>query len=241
MSLNNILGRPVDVPEVGSVFPVKVKDWDIFEKNVNILMLSKKSLPLEIENDDITLLDRIVFGLKDESVINSICTIFNLVFNTKGFAITGTPESYFLSDSENIFIEPLLYDDIRRIILHQNLILEPKIYKDKRMQEWAQKALEVRNKDAANITLEDMITTVAVISGKHYWDIEEYTMYQLQSEFRRINKIKHYDTTSIMFANPYATDIKLDHFAEYLDLYADPYKDLFKKKEKLNITKALGE
>ncbi|MCM3110036.1 hypothetical protein [Lederbergia lenta] len=240
MSLNYILGKPTNVENAGDLHHIKVKDWDLFQEYLSIIMLSKKHLPLENEEVDTPLLDRLVLGLQDENVIRLLCNALNLAFRSTTFYITDDGFNYYFTNKEEQIVNADNYEVIRKLILHQNIIIEPKVYKDKRMQEWAEKALSARNKDAANITMEDIVSTISVYSGKHYWDIAEYTMYQLYSEFYRISKIKNYDTSSIMFANPYATDIKLEHFAECLDLYADPNKDLFKSKDKLNINKAFN-
>ncbi|MED4883908.1 hypothetical protein [Bacillus smithii] len=238
MSMADILGMPTYVDGVGDVHPIKVKDWDLFEKNANVLLLTKNHLPLNIE-EDIPLLDRIVIGIRDEELVDSLCTIFNLVLKSNEFRIDTDGKDYFFINENNQIITNKTYEELRRVILRQNIIFEPKVYKDKLLQQWAEKVLEHRNKEAANITMEDMITTIAVLSGKHYWDIAEYTIYQLKSEFQRINKIKQYETTSILYANPYAAaDVKLEHFAECLELYEDPYKGVFKSTEGSNISKA---
>lgn len=240
MSLINIFQKPVNIKGFGNVYPIQVGDWDEFENYLNVLMISKKHIEVTID-EDIALLHRIVLGIQDDKINNSLCKLFNLISKTDSFKLELFHDKYHFINDESQTVDFTNYDDIRNTIFHQNILFEPKVYKDPLMQQWAEKVLEARSKNAANITMEDMITTVAVLSGKHYWDLEKYSIYQLKSEFQRINKIKVYDTTSIMYANPYASDIKLDHFAEYLDMYADPYKDVFKSKDKLkNINKALG-
>lgn len=241
MTLCNILQKPTFINKVGDIYPIRIKDWDEFEKHLNILMLSKKHLEVNSE-EDIPLLHRIVLGYQDDIVNQSLCEIFNLITRTSTFELEVTHENYYFINRNKQIVDSDNYEEIRNIVLRQNLLFEPKVYKTKLMQEWAERVLQARKKNAANITMEDMITTIAVISGKHYKDIAKYSIYQLQSEFQRINKIKQYETISILYANPYAaSEVKLDHFAEYLDMYSDPYADLFKSKDKLtNIHKALG-
>jgi hypothetical protein len=80
--------------------------------------------------------------------------------------------------------------------------------------------------------MEEMLSTVSVFTGKHYWDLKDYTIYQLRSDFNRICKIEEYRTQSMVFANPYAdlSKFKMDHFAEKIDMYKNPYDDVFKDK-----------
>jgi hypothetical protein len=238
--LDNIFGNSANIDSFGKVHPIQMKNWDKFDSHVNALMISKNHLQVT-DGTDIPLLDRIVIMLQDERVVDSLIELFGLATRSDEFILEIDPDGigYFFINEHNQRVDSGNYEEIRKVILYQNIIIEPKVYKDPKMQEWANKVLEAKNKDGANITVEDMVTTVATFSGKHYWDIANYSMYQLKSEFMRINKFKTYDTTSIMFANPYASDIKLDHFAEYLDLYADPYKDVFKSKDNMKINKAL--
>jgi hypothetical protein len=241
MSLNNILQAPIFIKSIGNIYPIKIVNWDNFESHLNILMLSKQHIPVT-GDEDIPLLHRIVIGFQDDKVNESLCSIFNLLTRTDSFQLKLNSKTYYFENELNHVIDADNYEEIRNVALHQNLLFEPKIYKDKLMQIWAEKVLKERQKNAANITLEDMITTVASLSGKHYWDLGEYSIYQLKSEFLRWQRIKQYDTTSILYANPYAaSEVKLEHFAEFLNMYEDPYKDLFKSKDSLkNINKALG-
>jgi hypothetical protein len=242
MSLKNIFNKPITIDLVGNVHPIQIKDWEDFESYLQILMVSKNHIPIN-GDEDIPLLRRILIAYaqeSDDTILDVLCSLFNLITKSKEFKFVDERSTYYFINENEQIINDDNYEEFRNIVLKQNIIIEPKVYKSKMMQEWAEKVLEARSKDAANITMEDMVTTVAVVSGKHYWDLEKYSIYQLKSEFQRINKIKVYDTQSIMFANPYASDIKLDHFAEYLDMYEDPYKDVFKSKDNMNITKAVS-
>lgn len=240
MSLNHIFGKPKYVENVGNIYPVRMRDWGKFEENVRPLLLTKQNFQIE---EDIPLLDLIVsLGFQEYTVINNLENIFKIVLRTENVAFVFDEYRYAFVINQESIIHSKNYDEVRKIIMEQNLLFEPKVYKSKMMQEWAEKALEARRKNAPNITLEEKISTIAAFNGKHYWDLEEYTIYQIESEFARICAFKNYDTSSHLFARDYVNpaDIKLDHFAEKIDLFKNPYDDLFKTKDKLqNINKAL--
>lgn len=243
MTLNNIFNRPTVVEGVGQVYPIKIKDWEMFESYLDLLMLSKASLP--IEDESVPLLNRIIaFFSEDPESVEMMTDLFNLVTRTDSFKfevkLFPFQNYYFINDNEQE-INADNYEELRKIILHQNIILEPKVFKSKRVAEWAQKALELKNRNSANVTLEDMITTVSVVKGIHYHELEDYSIYQLKSDFQRINMIKSFESSSNLFGNPYAAaEMKLTHFAETLDLYADPYKDVFKDDSNMKIKEALS-
>lgn len=239
MSLKHIFGKPKYVESVGNIYPIRLKDWEEFEENCKPLLITKKHFQIE---EDFPLLDLVIFGLRDEQVIKNLEVVFKLALRVKQVTFTYNEEYYCFIINENSIIHSGNYEEVRKIILEQNLLFEPKVYKDPLMQKWAEKVLETRRKNAPNITLEDKISTVAALNGKHYWDLEEYTIYQLEMEFARICAVKNYDAQSHLFARDYVNpaDIKLDHFAEKIDMFKNPYDDLFKSKDKLkNINKAI--
>lgn len=243
MTLNNIFNRPTVVEGVGKVFPIKIRDWEVFEGYLDLLLLSKASLPTEDES--VPLLYRIISYYRDDpKSVEMLAELFNLVTQTDSFYfdVKLFPEENFcFINNEEQEINADNYEELRKVILHQNIILEPKIFKSKRVAEWARKALELKSRNSANVTLEDMITTVSVVKGVHYNELEDYSMYQLKSDFQRINMIKSFESSSNFFGNPYAaSELKLTHFAETLELYADPYKDVFKDDSHMNIKEALS-
>ncbi|MEJ1714965.1 hypothetical protein SMA37_25440, partial [Escherichia coli] len=89
-------------------------------------------------------------------------------------------------------------------------------------------------------TFEDMVTTVSTYSGKHYSELEKYTIYQLQSDFNRICRFIDYDTT-ISFKCAGDTKSSIDHYADHIDLFRDPHDELFISNNKLSgLNQAMG-
>lgn len=238
-SMNLIFGRPDIVDGVGLVHPVTLVDYDEFQEASSFIYYSKAHFGKEYDN--YPLLDLIVYGLRDDKIIGDIETVIKIV--------TKKNSSLYLDEKSGVYgfyidegssLTNQNYEAFRSIVMKQNLMFEQKVYKDKRTQEWAQKVMAAKSKSGVRIELEDMITTIAAFSGKHYWDLEKYTIYQLQSEFKRIGKIKGYDS-DIAIACVSGDGSKIGHYAEYLDLFRNPYDDLFVSKDKLtNLNKALS-
>jgi hypothetical protein len=105
-------------------------------------------------------------------------------------------------------------------------MFEPKVYKNKLTQQWAEEVLKKKAEESANITMEDMISVVSAFNGKHYWDLENYTIYQIYSDFYRIcGFINHDESMKARLAGSNETEIT--SFAESLDLFHNPYDDIF--------------
>jgi hypothetical protein len=234
-----ILGQPDDV-DGKEIYPIRVKEWDKFERHANVLLYSKS----HFENaGDTPLLYLLIFALRDEDIINSLMEVLKLSFRASQIDIMqGSDSMHFLIDGE-FQVNAQNYDDIRMSIMKQNLMFEPKVYKDPIMQKWAERALAARNQGGVDITMEDMITTVSIFGGQNPNDMPNYSVYQLKALFSRVAKINEYQSQSAAMSNPYAdlSKIQLVHFAEKVDMFKSPYDDLFKKDGNSNINKAMGK
>jgi hypothetical protein len=233
MNLNNLFGEPFFINGIGGIYPIRLIDWEKFESVVPVLLQSEKHFQI---NGEFPLLDILIRGIGDQVIIDSLEIIFRLTLRNENVRfVTYDVDKYkFLIDEENS-ITPDNFPLIRNVIMQQNILFEPKIYKNPEVQKWAEKVLASRGKNAPNITIEEMITTVSVFKGKDYCELKDYTIYQLRSDFHRICKIEEYRTQSMVFANPYAdlSHFKLDHFAEKIDMYKNPYDDVFKEQSSM--------
>jgi hypothetical protein len=227
-NLNYIFGRPKHVHGIGNVHPIKLNDYDEFIDCSMVLYYSKNNFPEEFQEHN--LLDLLV-GLKDEKIIEDLEKVLTMVLkqDVRFSVINNNDYGFVIDETHNINRNN--YDTVRQVIMQQNLMFEQKVYKDKLVQEWANKVIQARAKSSIKMEFEDMVSTVSVFTGKHYWDLAEYTIYQLKSDFNRISKFKDYDA-SVLFRTA-SSDVKINHFAEDIDLFKNPYDDLFKSKDKL--------
>lgn len=228
-----ILGKPEYIDGVGDIHPIILNDYDIFIDCATPLYYSKQHFQQDI--NEFNLLDVIVvLGLKERTILQSLEKLFSLVTRKKTYFVMdeGNLDNYAFVIDKDLSINKDNYDIVRQTIMKQNLIFEPKVFKNKLVQQWAEKVIKARAKNSVKITIEDMITTVSNFKGKSYKEIAEQTLYQLNADFQQITKFKSYDS-SIALANIAGLD-KLEHFAGGLNLFKNPYDDLFVSKDKLN-------
>lgn len=249
-STNNIFGKPTLINDL-EVYPVLMNDYEEFMGCANIVTytydhfdLKEISKMLNISTEDIKLLDLVqlvaIQTETSEETFNSLANMLSIVLR-KPVNYGVKDNCIFFHSEEQLLVNRDNYDELREIVMHQNLIFTPKVFKNKITQMWAEKVLKAHAKNAANIDSEAIITTISVLSGKSYEELSNYSYYQIRATFDRICKLKNFDATSIMFANPYAKDIKQDHFAETIEMHKDPYADLFKGENKLSkLNEAIG-
>lgn len=241
-SLKYIFAQPEFIEGIGDVYPIKLKDYDKFQECSGILYISKNNFK---NCDDVPLLDLIFvcaeqLGFTPQELILSFEKLFSLVLRKEVKFVEF--KSYF--DIEGKYkIDALNYEILRTVVMNQNIMIEPKVYKTEIMNKWAQKALIAKQKNAPKITMEDMITTIKNYNGFTYEQILEQTIYQINSDFYRIRKMMNHDI-GVQYKcsqNYDPSSVTVEDFAESLDLYHSPYDDLFVDKDKLGgLEKAMG-
>ncbi|MGM9986060.1 MAG: hypothetical protein ACI35O_02420 [Bacillaceae bacterium] len=234
-TVKHIFRKPDYIDGIGYIYPVQLKDYDDFMAHTNIICLSYEHFDIEeikkhTHMDDIKLLDLIIIAsLQDGGSLG----IYNL---TKVFRIILQADVRFDQVTNTFYCENGKitrdnYDRFRDVVMSQNLLFTPKVYKNKKLQEWAEKAIKARAKSSVSSTIEDQISTVSVLAGKDYDTIKNWSIYQLSMEFNRVIKIEAY-RTSIKQLLAGAQDVKPEHFIEIINLFKNPYDDLFKDKNK---------
>ena len=218
-STQYIFGKPEHIDGLGNVHPVKLKNYDEFINCSNYLYIGKDHFNDEVL--DYPLLQLLIFAFKDQSVIEDLEKLFALVLQTEVQAFVRDDVEIAFKTPVGGVIDNFNYDLLRRTIMRQNLMFEQKVYKDKVVQAYMHKVFEARAKNSSKLEFEDKISTVSVFSGKHYWDLEEYTIYQLEVDFCRISKFKNFDLT--VTARSLGSDQKIEHFAENVDMFKNPY------------------
>jgi len=236
--LKYIFAQPEYIEGIGEIYPIKLKDYDEFSKVSQPLYISKN----HFETTEYPLLALIFMGVQYlginiEQLKENFITLFSLVTHKEVKFISEEKYEGFLVDKSK-FISSHNYDKLREVIMKQNLMFEQKVFKNKLVQDWANKVIEAKSKNSTKISMEDIITTVSVYKGISYEQILEYTIYQIYADFYRIRKIKQYDTDTL-FATVSSEKMSIVDFAEDINIFKSPYDDLFVSSEKLNKFKQL--
>ena len=238
MSLQNIFGNPAQLEGYDknhplNIYPVLLEKYDAFSDISKFLYVSKNNFA----KTDIPLLQLVLMVHKElgetfESLIDKMCKALEMVTKSPVGFMDGKDMFAFVVNNEN-YITIANYDEVRKTIMKQNLMYEPKIYKDPEVQKWADKVLKLKRKKNASLTLEDMVVISKTYQGLTYEQIMKQSLYQLYADFYRICQFEQF-YQSTLFATV-SSDVKIEHFAKNIDIYTegDPYKDLFVSSDKL--------
>lgn len=243
--LKEILNRPEYVENIGLVYPITIKDYDDFQKPSKLLLYSKdhfrdvqKGIDVEI-----SLYECIALMILQEEnyqpYVNDLIRLFELTLH-KEVEFNYDAFEFYIKDT-NFIINKNTYGQYRDVVMRQNLIFSPKVYKNKFTQMIAEKVLMSKSKNSLDISFEDKISTVVTMSHKTFSDIENWSIYQLENVFQRILQLINYQN-SMLFKTVSSEVPNPTHFAEKIDLHINPYDGLFKDKSKLNkLNQAIGK
>lgn len=250
-----LLDLPCNVDGI-NIYPIKIIEWDNFQKYVPLLIYSKKHYEhyYNIKNTN-SLLEIIILQIISSKLtpmeekykadnyelylfkygIDSICKLLEMIthdsFKMDYDKLTKNNEYSFYNNKGQV-INDNNFDIIRQIVLKQNLLFEPIIYESKFKEKWAESVKRGRAKKSKDITLTDIISIVREGLGISYKEICEMNIFQLYVDFNRLKNTKSFEYIAIISTTYGVNHSKLpninydDPIIE--DLMRNPELDYFK-------------
>lgn len=146
---------------------------------------------------------------------------------------------YFDEDNIKFIIEDSLekneinkenFDDFTTIVMQQNLLFTEFRYDDIYLQAMLESVR--RNKKEKNVEefdLESVLQLLSIVKGKHPWEFEKYTYYQVIAEYSRFQIMESYDWTKKVKTSGFgSSDASIPKLEEKIDLNKHPESDLIK-------------
>lgn len=191
ISVNDVFGKPRNYKGL-LIYPIKMRDCDVFYDAVQCLMLSKNSI------QDVNYLKMsylhfliLVASTELESFQVKLVTLLELVLQTSNFRINVNEKQKYeiIVDDEHI-IRERDFDKIKTIISEQNSVdlddefINPEV---KAKIDEARDFLSKRGNRTAS--LDQQIVSYHCIGKIPYHEIEELTIYQFQEGLSRFDHI----------------------------------------------------
>lgn len=202
-----LLDNSCDIDNV-KVYPVQVKLWNRFQNYISLFMFSKEHYKLE--NDEQLLRFIITMNSTNketmsadnvllENILSQLCDAFNIISRCNDFIYDIRDNDFiFKSKSNNCIVDKNNFNIIRQVVLKQNLKFEPIIYESEFKKKWAEKVKRGKMKKNEGLSLSEIINFVRCSLSVSYKEISEMNIFQLYSDFRRINNNKEFDVVSLL-------------------------------------------
>ena len=180
-----------------------------------------------------------------ENTLNEMCDMFTMICHENiKFNYDDSLGYCFCNMKNDILISDKNFNHIRKIILQQNLLREPKVYKDKLVQEWEEKAIRAKSRLNKSLDIYEIKNILRCELKMSYEEIENMNIFQFKMDFRRICNNRDalaLDMLKVKFGvNP--KDLPRISYQDSIleQLLQDPSKDAWIDEEKSNIYKAMN-
>lgn len=162
--------KPVDYPikdKLIKIYPIMVEDSEVFLSSMNILMVDKNSSP-SVEIIQMSYLEFIYKVLfQDQTNIDRFMNILKycLHINSPYIGFDENNKPYLVDKENDILIGPKDFENIKRLILYQNLIRYDDEYVNPELKAMMNEIDELKNKGIDSPTIERRIAIITAHCG----------------------------------------------------------------------------
>lgn len=288
MSMNDYFMLPTYIENIGEVYPIKIKEYEVFKKMANKYLLAGRKWVTNIfkypkdeylldyfvknahiiknmkqgmelielmngmeENPEIQELKNQLSFLTQNEMLNysteEMSKMFSMCLNKKvEFEFISYDEKEDVIDylfkvegEENYSITKYNYEELRNLIMKQNLLFEPISSPSAQGNEIIQKAIESLNKKSVGMELESVCSVVSVYKGISDTELYEYTYYRLMLDYETIERLNN-NIFNALFMAQGSTEAKIQQLCEKIDLQRNPYDGLLRKHKASSLDKRLA-
>ena len=239
-----------DVPCGGlsvSPKPVRLMDWEKFiPVAYEMLRLNNELLRKRLKLDESVLLYDYVldymikmseerFGQEGSFALVLICSVFSLCYRLPVEPMLQKKDGdvnlvFKIGDNDEDLITRDNYEEIRAMIMEQNLIFEPIIAPNKKSQDIIDKAIERKRSSGSNV--ETNLESMIILVSKSRPITEDYTYYQLQADYEMVLRLEQ--SRAIPTYRAVGADIDPIELGAILSIHEDPYsfEKMFRKNDR---------
>ena len=239
-----------DVPCGGlsvSPKPVRLMDWEKFiPVAYEMLRLNNELLRKRLKLDESVLLYDYVldymikmseerFGQEGSFALVLISSVFSLCYRLPVEPMLQKKDGdvnlvFKIGDNDEDLITRDNYEEIRAMIMEQNLIFEPIIAPNKKSQDIIDKAIERKRSSGSNV--ETNLESMIILVSKSRPVTEDYTYYQLQADYEMVLRLEQ--SRAIPTYRAVGADIDPIELGAILSIHEDPYsfEKMFRKNDR---------
>lgn len=239
-----------DVPCGGlsvSPKPVRLMDWEKFiPVAYEMLRLNNELLRKRLKLDESVLLyDYVIdymikmseerFGQEGSFALVLISSVFSLCYRLPVEPMLQKKDGevnlvFKIGDNDEDLITRDNYEEIRVMIMEQNLIFEPIVAPNKKSQDIIDKAIERKRGSGSNV--ETNLESMIILVSKSRPVTEDYTYYQLQADYEMVLRLEQ--SRAIPTYRAVGADIDPIELGAILSIHEDPYsfEKMFKKNDR---------
>lgn len=215
------------------IYPVKVKDWGMFEPSLSILQIDKNKIN-DIRVIQMSYLEYLyyLYSLKEEygEYIANIMKYSLGEENVSFLMNKDKPMLVLLGEDSTIkgYINHKEFDDIKKIILYQNIYDYKDIYVDADVQQLWEDYYKIKYKDGKTPSFEEQKTYVLAKCGFTIKEINDMTYRMFSQVYNHcIGDILYIGRKIIQGSYKYQVDEDIKHplYEKPKDIYSEIFED----------------
>lgn len=198
--IKDYLNHPHLIEGVGSLHPISILDWEEFQELAQrFLLYSYDYLNYRLNLPELPMFDFLIaYCLQaddgDARVQNlkDLQRLFELVFKEPVHSVMNPQtQEWVFQIGETGKLTRESFDEVKSVIMRQNLLYEPLIVQDENAQQFINEHLERLSRTGESIPLETMLAYVSHAKGISPEQFQTYTYYQLRVDFEIAQKMEN--------------------------------------------------
>ena len=201
------------------------KTYDNLMSNINILNTIERNI---IENN----IKELKKSIKLDFTIEDVEELFSLVLRKSvkyEYAETEDNVEYlFKIEDSNCSINRYNFEELRKVVMKQNLMYEPLTSPDELTNMILQESVEkmINKNKGKGRSFENIVAMVSLEKGLKDSEVLDYTYYRIMKDYYMIER-KHKNIYNAIFMSQGAKKCKIESFDEDIDMYYNPYDHIF--------------
>lgn len=196
--IKDYLNLPETIEGVGQLHAVSILEWDEFYALAQqFLFFSYDYLRYRLKMEELKMFDFLVaICLQPEEAdqrvenLTNLQRLFELVFKQPvQSAMSPQTGEWIFKIGETGILTRDRFDEVKSIIMRQNLLYEPLIVQDENAQRFINEHLERTSRSGEATEIESMLAYVSVVKGIPPEQFQTYTYYQLRVDFEIAQKM----------------------------------------------------
>ncbi|MBN1075962.1 hypothetical protein DVV91_16700 [Clostridium botulinum] len=242
-----LLGFPCLFENGINIYPIKIKDWKRFQRYIQYLILSKEHYGIKEDEPFIQNMIKNVIKILNNGkyptdknieeqyllyITKEMCDMFSMIFHEEKVFFKYNNGYCFISKDGEVLIDENNFNEFREIVLKQNRLFEPIIYKSKLKKKWAEKVKRGKEKGNNNISFNEILNIVRSGLQISYSEVSNMNILQLYVDFRRLSNTKEFEAVTMLkttYGMPWDKLPNIQYQSPILeDILKNPELDYFK-------------
>lgn len=193
-NINYIFDEPVEYKEL-KIYPILMRDYYYFSSVVDCLTIDKNSVP-NVDIISMTYFDYLIeYSTEENNQMNKFIALLYLCTKDENVHVLKKGNKKFSFSISDILYTPEDFEELRKIIIEQNLVDIPDFTIQKEIRDKIEEGKRIRERGSKTkfASLEDQMVALSVSTGLSLGEIYNMPVRKFMKSIARIDAKLHYE------------------------------------------------